>query len=61
MTDLTPRELVDAITLSLSETWQRMAAKYKGVAADQPAPERPCVHELEKTGGGRRGTSPSNS
>jgi hypothetical protein len=34
MTDLTPRQLVDAVTRSLNETWQRMAAKYKN--ADQP-------------------------
>lgn len=39
MTDLTPRQLVDAITRSLTETWQRMAAKYCG-AADRPAGER---------------------
>jgi hypothetical protein len=60
MTDLTQRQLHDAILRSLKETGKRMAAKYKGVAADQPAPE-PHMREPEKTGGGRRGPSPSES
>jgi hypothetical protein len=60
MTDFTPRELVDTITRSLRETWQRMAVKYKGVGADQPAPE-PQKRELERIGAGRRGPSPSES
>lgn len=49
MTDLTPRQLVDAITRSLTETWQRMAAKYRGAAAGQPAPQR-----AERAAGGRK-------
>jgi len=51
MTDLTPRQLVDAITRSLNETWQRMAAKYKSVATDQSA-SRPRA--AEDTGHVRR-------
>ena len=53
MTELTPRQFIDAVTRSLSETWQRMAAKYKGETPGQPpppaaAPKRPA------TGAGRR-------
>jgi hypothetical protein len=39
MTDLTQRQLHATILRSLKETGKRMAAKYKGVAPDQPAPE----------------------
>ena len=38
MTDLTPRQFIDAVTRSLNETWQRMAAKYKDEMPDQPRP-----------------------
>jgi hypothetical protein len=37
MTDLTPRQFVDAVTRSLKETGKRMAAKYRGAPADRPA------------------------
>jgi hypothetical protein len=40
MTDLTPRQLVDAITRSLKETGKRMAAKYRRAPADQPARQK---------------------
>jgi len=39
MTDLTPRELIDAITRSLNENWDRMAAKYRSATAKRPARE----------------------
>jgi hypothetical protein len=60
MTDLTQRQLHDAILRSLKETSKRMAAKYKDVAADQPAPQ-PRTREPEKIGAGRRGPPPSES
>ena len=47
MTELTPRQLVDAITRSLKETGKRMAAKYRGAAADRPT--------AQKAGGRKRG------
>jgi hypothetical protein len=40
MTDLTPRQLVDTITRSLKETRKRMAAKYRGAAAEPPAADK---------------------
>jgi len=40
MTDLTQRQLHDTILRSLKETGKRMAEKYQGTAADQPAPDR---------------------
>lgn len=49
MRDLTTRQLIETILRSLNENWDRMAAKYKGVAADQPAPEPPA-RELESVG-----------
>jgi len=52
MTDLTAHELRDAIIRSLNENSDRMAAKYKGVAADQPAPG-PRAPACEEIGGGR--------
>jgi len=37
MTELTERQLVDAITRSLKETGRRMARKYEGAKPDKPA------------------------
>ncbi len=51
MTDLTAHELRDAIIRRLNENWDRMAAKYKGVAADQPAPENRAHVERAATWG----------
>jgi hypothetical protein len=55
MTDLTHRQLLDAIARSLKETGKRMAAKYCGVAADPPAPQtgesEPGGREREKAAG----------
>jgi hypothetical protein len=49
MTDLTPRQLVEAITRSLKATARRMAAKYMSAVADQPAsPAR--VQQRERHG-----------
>jgi hypothetical protein len=48
MTDLTPRQLVDAITRSLKETGKRMAAKYRGAAADRSAVQKAGGRKREK-------------
>ena len=63
MTELTPRQFIDAVTRSLSETWQRMSAKYKNEALDQrappaEAPKRPATGEgrrSQKASRGRKG------
>ncbi len=57
MTDLTTRQLIETILRSLNENWDRMAAKYKGVAADQPAPELRAPAREEIGAGPREGTS----
>jgi len=49
MSDMATRELLDTIHRCLNENWDRIAAKYKGVAPDQPAPG-PRARELESVG-----------
>jgi hypothetical protein len=53
--DLTPRQLVDAITRSLKETEKRMAAKYRGVAADRPVPQKAGGRKQVKVAGSQSG------
>ena len=53
MTNLTPRQFIDAVTRSLRETGQRMSEKYKSEALDQPAPSAEAP-ERPATGAGRR-------
>lgn len=59
MSDMTTRELLDTILRSLNENWDRMAAKYKGVAPDQPAPGS-RARELESVGS-VQGEAPTSS
>jgi hypothetical protein len=49
MIDLTQRQLLDIIVRSLNETGKRMAAKYRGAAADRPA-----AQAGERDAGGRK-------
>ncbi len=60
MTDLTTRQLIDTIVRSLNETGKRMAAKYKGAAAEQPAPE-PRVRKRKGARAERRKGTTSGS
>ena len=53
MRDLTTRQLIETILRSLNENWDRMAAKYKGVAPDQPAPGS-RARDPENAGGAQR-------
>ena len=60
MTDLTPEQFVDAVTRSLKETWQRMAAKYKQTPLDQAALPRRAPKRQE-TGAKRAPTRKTRS
>jgi hypothetical protein len=60
MRELTTRQLIETILRSLNENWDRMAAKYKGVAPDQPAPG-PRARELENVGTARGEAAASRS
>jgi hypothetical protein len=46
MTDLTPREILDAIRRGLEETWRRLDA---GKAAQTRGPGRPLNHRDAET------------
>jgi|KBSSwiStaDraftv2_1062776.scaffolds.fasta_scaffold694597_1 hypothetical protein len=60
MTNLTPRQFIDAVTRSLRETGQQMAAKYKDEAHHPQAPSSEAPKEQE-TGLERRGQTPSSA
>jgi hypothetical protein len=53
MTELTPRQFIDAVTRSLSETWQRMSEKYKNEALDQRTPSAEAPNRPATGAGGR--------
>ena len=58
MTNLTPRQFIDAVTRSLRETGQLMAAKYKDEGPQAPSSEAPKEQE---TGLERRGRAVSSA
>ena len=60
MKDMTTRQMIETILHSLNENWDRMAARYKGVAPDQSAPGL-RVRELEGVGSAQGEAAASRS